>query len=227
MVSSVPALHALRTSQPPMYLPTHFAQPDVAELHRLMQEFPLASLVTNGPQGLDANPLPFEFDADVGPHGTLIAHVARANPLWKEIPNEAEVLVIFRGGDAYISPNWYPSKHEDHRSVPTWNYRLVHVHGRIRMRDDEKFVRKVVARLTRNHEGRTPDNTPWKMGDSAPEYIDARLAEIVGLEITVERMIGKWKVSQNRSARDRNNVVQELQKRGECTISEAMRAVKS
>ena len=111
--------------------------------------------------------------------------------------------------------------------MPTWNYRLVHVHGRIRIRDDEKFVRRVVARLTRNHEGRTPDNTPWKMGDSAPEYIDARLAEIVGIEVTVERMVGKWKVSQNRSARDRDNVVQELQKRGEHTISEAMRAVKS
>ena len=227
MVSAKSSPDSLIKSNLPMYLPAHFAQPDVAERHRLMQEFPLASLVTNGPQGLDANPLPFEFDAGVGPHGTLIAHVARANPLWKEIPNETEVLVIFRGGDTYVSPNWYPSKHEDHRSVPTWNYRLVHVHGRIRIRDDEKFVRGVVARLTRTHEGRTPDNTPWKMGDSAPEYIDARLAEIVGIEVTVERMVGKWKMSQNRTERDRNNVVQELQKRGEHTISAAMAAVKN
>lgn len=210
-----------------MYLPAHFAQPDAAQLHRLMQEFPLGSLVVNGPQGLDANPLPFEFDAGTGPHGTLIAHVARANPLWKEIADGAEVLVIFRGGDTYVSPNWYPSKHENHRSVPTWNYRIVHVHGRIRMRDDEKFVRSVVARLTRNNETRTSSNIPWKMGDSAPEYIDARLAEIVGIEISVERMVGKWKVSQNREARDRDNVAQELQKRGERTISEAMLAVKS
>ena len=210
-----------------MYLPTHFAQPDIGELHRLMKEFPLGSLVANGPQGLDANPLPFEFDAGAGPHGTLIGHVARANPIWQEIPSEAEVLVIFRGGDAYLSPNWYPSKHENHRSVPTWNYRLVHVHGRIRFHDDANFVRGVVARLTRTHETRTPDNTPWKMGDSAPEYIDARLAEIVGIEIAVERIVGKWKVSQNRDARDRNNAAQELQKRGEHTVSAAMRAVKS
>ncbi len=208
-----------------MYLPAHFAQPDLAQLHQLLREFPLGSLVVHGPQGLDANPLPFELDADTGPHGTLIAHVARANPLWKEVADGAEVLVIFRGGDTYISPNWYPSKHEDHRSVPTWNYRLVHVHGTIRIRDDEKFVRGVVARLTRTHEARAADNTPWKMSDSAPEYIDARLREIVGIEITVERMVGKWKVSQNRTARDRDNVVEELQQRGEQTISAAMRAV--
>ena len=210
-----------------MYLPAHFAQPDPAQLHRLMHEFPLGSLVVNAPQGLDANPLPFEFDADSGPHGTLIAHVARANPLWRDVANGAEVLVIFRGGDAYISPNWYPGKHEDHRSVPTWNYRLVHVHGRIQIRDDEKFVRGVVARLTRNHEGRTPDNIPWKMGDSAPEYIDARLAEIVGIEIAVERIVGKWKVSQNRDARDRINAAVELQKRGEQVVSASMLAVKN
>ena len=210
-----------------MYLPAHFAQPDPAELHRLMREFPLGSLVVNGPQGLDANPLPFEFDADTAPHGTLIAHVARANPLWQDVANGAEVLVIFRGGDAYISPNWYPSKHENHRSVPSWNYRLVHVHGRIQIRDDEKFVRGVVARLTRNHEGRTPDNPPWRMGDSAPEYIDARLAEIVGIEIAVERIVGKWKVSQNRDARDRTNAAVELQKRGEQVVSASMLAVKN
>lgn len=209
-----------------MYLPAHFAQPDVAELHRLMQDFPLASLVVNGPQGLDANPLPFELEAGAGPHGTLIAHVARANPLWKDMADDAEVLVIFRGGDAYVSPNWYPSKHEAHRAVPTWNYRLVHVHGKIRIRDDEKFVRGVVARLTRTHEGRTPGNTPWKMGDAPAEYIDQRLREIVGIEIAIERIVGKWKVSQNRDVRDRNNVAQELRKRGERTVSEAMLAVK-
>mgnify|MGYP002147158793 CR=1 FL=1 len=121
-----------------MYIPAHFAETRPDELTRIIRAHPLGMLVTNDSAGLDADHIPFEYEAGAGTHGLLTAHVARANPLWKEIPNEAEVLVIFRCGDAYISPNWYPSKHETHRQVPTWNYEVVHVHGRLTVMDQER-----------------------------------------------------------------------------------------
>lgn len=207
-----------------MYLPQHYEETRKEELHRVIAEYPFGSLVVQGPGGLDANHLPFELHADKGEQGHLLAHVARANPVWKEMADGSETLVIFRGADAYISPNWYPSKHEQHRQVPTWNYRVVHVHGRLRIRDDEKFVRGVVARLTRTHEAGTGDARPWKMTDSSPEYIDQLLAQIVGLEVEITKMVGKWKLSQNKEARDRANAAAELRKRGEQEISAAMQA---
>jgi transcriptional regulator len=209
-----------------MYLPAHFNETRSEELLGLISRHPLGALVVNGPEGLDANHVPFEFMAQPGGQGTLIAHVARANPLWKEVTDGAEALVIFRAEHAYVSPNWYPSKHETHRQVPTWNYRVVHVHGKIKIRDDERFVRGVVARLTRTHEGRTGAERPWKMTDSAPEYIDRMLTAIVGIEIEITRMVGKWKVSQNRDERDRVGAAEELRKRGETVLADAILAAK-
>jgi len=207
-----------------MYLPQHYEETRKEELHRIIAEYPFGALVVHGPNGLDANHIPFELHADKGERGLLLAHVARANPVWQEMADGSEVLVIFRGADAYISPNWYPSKHEQHKQVPTWNYRVVHVHGRLRIRDDEKFVRGVVARLTRVHEAGTGDARPWKMTDSAPEHIDHLLTLIVGLEVEITKMVGKWKLSQNKEARDRANAAVELRKRGEEEISAAMQA---
>ena len=112
-----------------MYIPQHFEETRIDELHRLIREYPLGVMVLHGPDGLDAHHLPFELNATDGERGHLIAHVARANPVWQQVRDGEEVLVVFRGGDAYISPNWYPSKHETHRHVPTWNYRVVHAHG--------------------------------------------------------------------------------------------------
>jgi transcriptional regulator len=209
-----------------MYLPAHFTETRSEELHRLISRHPLGALVVNGPGGLDANHLPFEYIAQPGGQGSLIAHVARANPFWQEVGDGTEALVIFRGEHAYVSPNWYPSKHETHQLVPTWNYRIVHVHGKVRVRDDQRFVRGVVARLTRTHEGRTGDARPWKMTDSAPEYIDRKLTAIVGIEIEITRMVGKWKVSQNREDRDRVGAAEELRKRGETELAEAMLVAK-
>ena len=206
-----------------MYLPQHFEETRAEELHRLIAEYPLGALVTHGPNGLDANHIPFELEAEAGARARLIGHVARANPVWTEMKNGDEVLVIFRAGDAYISPNWYPSKHEQHRQVPTWNYRVVHVHGKVTVRDDERFVRGVVAKLTRVNEGRTGAERPWRMTDSSPEYIAQMLAAIVGLEIEVVRMVGKWKLSQNKEARDRVNAAEELRQRGKLEVSAAMR----
>lgn len=205
-----------------MYLPSHFEQTQPQELHRVIREHPLGVLVLNGPGGLDANHLPFELDADQGEHGQLRAHVARANPLWQEARDGDEALVIFRGASAYISPNWYPSKHEFHRQVPTWNYQAVHVHGRIRIRDDEKFVRGVVARLTRENEARAGTGKPWKMTESPKEFIDQMLAAIVGIEIEIGRLVGKWKLGQNREERDRIGAAGELARRGDQLTSSAM-----
>ena len=183
-----------------MYVPTHFdeSRPDV--LHALIAQQAFGSLITLGGSGLDANHIPFELFAGDGGLGVLHAHVARANPVWQEVANGDDVLVIFHAGDAYISPNWYPSKHVAHRQVPTWNYVVVHAHGRITVRDDERFVRGVVARLTRTHEASQP--APWKMTDAPADYIDTMLKSIVGLQIDITRLIGKRKLSQNKDTRD-------------------------
>ncbi len=209
-----------------MYL-SHFDESRPEELRRLIAEYPLGALVLRGPAGFDANHLPFLFepaaDADDGARGRLLAHVARANPLWREATDGDEALVIFRGPDAYVSPNWYPTKHERHRSVPTWNYQVVHAHGTIRIHDDERFVRGVVARLTREHETRAGQEPPWKMTDSSRDYIGQQLRAIVGIELVVERLAGKFKLGQNREERDRVSVANELERRGDVKAATAMR----
>ena len=203
-----------------MYTPAHFRVSEPAALHRIIAAHPLGVLVTSHEGSLDANHIPFEFDPLVGPLGRLSAHVARANPVWQQCLAGADVLVIFRGKESYISPNWYPSKHETHRQVPTWNYEVVHAHGRLRVRDDEKFLRGVLARLTRVHEAQEP--RPWKMGDSAPEYIDMMLRAVVGLEIDITALEGKSKLSQNREPRDIDGAVQMLRQRGSDELAQAM-----
>jgi|EP01136_Pigoraptor_vietnamica_P019757 transcriptional regulator len=207
-----------------MYLPSHFEEQRPEALRDLIAKHPLGMLVTHGSEGLDANHVPFELDAGEGLHGVLRAHVARNNPLWQSVSNGDEVLVVFRAHDAYISPNWYPSKHEAHKQVPTWNYRVVHAHGPITVRDDERYVRGLVARLTRQHEAGQP--SPWKMGDAPQDYIDAMVKSIVGIEITVARLVGKFKLSQNREARDRVSAAQALIAQGDTELGQAMLANK-
>ena len=204
-----------------MYIPAHFAETRSEELHRIIREYPLGVLITHGDDGLDADHIPLELDAEAGPHGTLIGHVARANSLWQRCPTGTQVMVVFRGVDAYISPNWYPSKHETHRQVPTWNYQVVHAHGTIAVHDDERFARRVVALLTRRHEATQPK--PWKMGDSEPEVINNMLQKIVGIEIAITSLVGKFKFSQNREDRDRLNAADVLQSRGHTNIAQGMR----
>ena len=202
-----------------MYVPAHFSVPDNKALYRLIRENPLGILVTNGGSGLDANHIPFELDPQHGEHGVLRAHVARGNPVWKDVRDGAEVLVIFRAEDAYVSPNWYPTKHESHRQVPTWNYRVVHAHGTIAIRDDETFLRGLVGRLTRTHEASQP--VPWQMSDSPKDYIAAMLKAIVGLEIDISRLVGKFKLSQNRELRDRLSLGEALKKQGDTALGQA------
>lgn len=203
-----------------MYNPAHFAITEAAGLHRIIRTHPLGMLVTSTDDGLDANHIPFEFDPTLGLHGQLTGHVARANPVWQQCQSGTSVLVVFRGAEAYISPNWHPSKHETHRLVPTWNYEVVHAHGRITICDDEAFVRGVLARLTRRHEATEPK--PWKMGDSAPEYIDGMLKAIVGIEVVIDQLEGKSKLSQNRETRDRLGAAEALVERGAAELGQRM-----
>jgi transcriptional regulator len=200
-----------------MYVPTHFAENRPEELQRIIREHPLGMLVTHGAEGLDADHIPFELHAP----GTLTAHVARANPLWQRCPSGTPVMVVFRGAQSYISPNWYPSKHETHRQVPTWNYEVVHVHGQLQIHDDERTVRGIVARLTRAHDAAEP--RPWKMTDSAPDYIDAMLRNIVGIQVNITAMVGKRKLSQNKDARDRVGAAEALLQRGADELAHLMR----
>lgn len=204
-----------------MYIPPHFAIPSAQALHRIMREHPLGMLVTPGDAGFDAEHLPFEFDPSAGAHGTLRAHVARANTVWQRCADGTPVMVVFRGAEAYVSPNWYPSKHEAHRQVPTWNYEVVHAHGTLTVHDDERFVRGLVARLTRQHEAGEPQ--PWKMGDSAPDYIAGMLRHIVGIEVAVTSLVGKSKLSQNKEPRDRLGAADTLATRGRAELAQRMR----
>jgi transcriptional regulator len=204
-----------------MYLPAHFAETRPEELQRIIREHPLGMLVTHGSHGLDADHIPFEYDPGEDGLGVLSAHVARANPVWQRCPSGTPVMVVFRGAQAYVSPSWYPSKHEAHRQVPTWNYEVVHAHGTITVHDDERFVRRIVARLTRRHEAAEPN--PWKMGDSEPEFIDGMLRNIVGIEIAVTSLAGKRKLSQNKEARDRLGAADTLAARGIDELAQSMR----
>lgn len=204
-----------------MYIPHQFSEPQMEELHRLVRENSLGMLVTHTTAGLGADHVPFLLDADQGPHGVLTAHVARANPVWQQVQDGDKVLVVFRGVQGYISPNWYPGKQATHRFVPTWNYEVVHAHGTIHIRDEEKFVRGVVARLTRQHEaGQTQ---PWKMGDAPPDYLQEQLGKIVGLEVRLTQLEGKRKLNQHHSLQDREGAIQGLTVTGNTGLAQAMK----
>ena len=190
-----------------MYLPPHFEQRDPAALHALMRKHPLAALVSSGADGLTADHLPLQFDATAGEHGTLFGHVARANPLWR-VAAGSPVLALFRGPQAYVSPSWYPGKASTHKVVPTWNYAVVHAHGVLEAVDDAPWLRRLVGRLTEHHEAARP--APWSVDDAPADYVQQMLRAIVGIRIPVARLVGKWKLGQNRSAADRLGVAEGL-----------------
>ena len=191
-----------------MYLPAHFAQHDALQLHRLMCEHPLAALVTVQNGEATADHLPLEFDAATQ---TLRGHVARANPLWQAAAGQ-RVLAVFSGPQAYVSPSWYPSKATTHKVVPTWNYTVVHAHGTLRAVEEAPWLHALVSRLTDHHE--SPRAEPWAVGDAPADYVQQMLRAIVGIEIVVDRLVGKWKISQNRSEPDRQGVASGLAEGG-------------
>ncbi len=191
-----------------MYVPKHFEETRVPVLHELVRANPLGTLVTLTPQGLGANHVPFEVDTEPGPFGTLRAHIARANSLWREHDPHSEVLAIFHGPDAYISPAWYVTKQQTGKVVPTWNYATVHAHGLMKIIEDRQWLRSLVETLTNRYEaGR---DHPWKVSDAPADYIESQLGAIIGIEIRVTRLVGKWKVSQNRPLEDQQAVAAAL-----------------
>jgi transcriptional regulator len=185
-----------------MYLPRHFEQHDRAALVALMRERPLATLVVPTPAGPSADLIPLEYVADEGAHGTLRGHVARANPLWQHAG--APVLAVFTGPEAYVSPGWYASKREHGKVVPTWNYTMVQARGVLRAVDDAPWLRALVGRLTDHHEA--TQRAPWQVADAPDDFVQQMLRAIVGIEITLDTLQGKWKVSQNRARTDRDGV---------------------
>jgi len=194
-----------------MYNPAHFEETRTEILHTLIDAHPLGTLVTLTSTGLDANHIPFEVatDAAAGPLGTLRAHVARANPVWKDFSRDVDVLVVFQGPQAYITPTWYvATKPQTGNVVPTWNYCVVHAHGRLRVHDDRDWLRGQLERLVRRHE--SPQPKPWHISDAPADFVEKQLAAIVGIEIPIARLSGKWKVSQNRNDGDRAGVVEGL-----------------
>ncbi|MGD1066063.1 MAG: FMN-binding negative transcriptional regulator [Vulcanimicrobiaceae bacterium] len=185
-----------------MYVPKAFAEQDAATLREAIERYPLATLVSAYGGALAANHLPMLIDPDRP--DVVLCHVARANALWTTVDERTPALAIFTGPDAYISPSYYPSKREHGRVVPTWNYIAVHVYGTLHVRDDAEAVRRIVTLLTHAHErARTPE---WHVEDAPPSFIDQQLAAIVGLELHVTQVIGKWKLGQNRVPADREAV---------------------
>jgi len=189
-----------------------FREERIEVLHALIKSHPLATLVTTTAQGLEANHIPLLIDPEPTPFGTLRGHVARANPLWRT-SKDANVLAVFQGPQGYITPSWYPSKAQHGKVVPTWNYAVVHVHGSLRVYEDAEWLRRLVTRLTESQE--SPREKPWHVTDAPEDYIDTMLKAIVGIEIPVQRMQGKWKMSQNRLPQDRNGVIKSLQSQGD------------
>ncbi len=204
-----------------MYLPEIFEEKDHQKLYQLIQDYPFATLISHSSEGLDANHLPFKLIPDEqNQTATLLAHIARNNPLHMQIPNGTEVLIIFHGEQGYISPNWYPSKQQHHQHVPTWNYQVVHVKGKINFLSDERALRGILAKLTRTHEANQP--VPWKMSDAPAEYITQQLQGVVGIEIQITGITGKFKLSQNRQKVDALGVVDGLEKYGNPTLAKAV-----
>jgi len=202
-----------------MYVPKHHEETDLSVLHALIRAHPLGAWVTLADGELLANHVPFLLDAERGPYGTLVGHVARANPVWRAFSTQVDSVIVFQGAQTYITPSWYPSKHAHGQAVPTWNYAVVHARGRPRAIEDRDWLLQHVSGLTDEHEA--AQALPWKVADAPKDYTQRLLGAIVGIEIPITRLIGKWKVSQNRPAADRAGVIAGLAQHGDAT-SQAM-----
>jgi transcriptional regulator len=196
-----------------VYLPPQFAETDTSAIHELIREFPLGTLITLGNDGLAANHIPFILDTRAGGNGRLLAHVARNNPVWRVHAADHEALVVFQSAEAYISPNWYATKQETHKVVPTWNYVIVHAYGHIVVHDDEKWVRGQAGMRTKLQAA--SQSRPWNMAAAPPAFTTEQVGQIVGIEIPITRLIGKAKASQNRIDADRDGAIAGLRETGD------------
>ncbi len=203
-----------------MYTPPAFREENQAEIIGIMRAARLPILVTMG-EDLFATHLPLMYRAEPAPHGQLIGHVAKANPQWRNFDPAHQAMAIFQAHDAYISPSWYATKQETGRVVPTWNYQAVHAYGRLEIIEDPQPLYGIVAALTERHEAGRDD--PWQVTDAPADYVQAQLKGIVGIVMTIERLIGKQKLSQNRNAADCAGVVNGLERAGQAEIASMMR----
>ncbi|MCX6547093.1 MAG: FMN-binding negative transcriptional regulator [Acidobacteria bacterium] len=193
-----------------MYLPPHFAEPSLEVMHDLIRANPLSTLVTLSSEGLNANHIPLHLSADPTPFGTLHGHVARSNPIWRDMAREVEVLAIFHGPETYITPAWYPTKAETGKVVPTWNYSVVHAYGMIRVIEDTSWLRSNLETLTAHNEAAF--SNPWRVSDAPRDYIENLLGAIVGIELIITRLFGKSKTSQNQPPQNQAGVILGLRK---------------
>ncbi len=194
-----------------MYCPAYFVEQDTDILLHLIEQYPLGCLIAATATGLVADHVPLLHEPDSGACGKLIGHVARNNPLW-QYPPEQELLVIFQGTSRYISPNWYASKKEGGKVVPTWNYAVVHAHCTLSALHEPEAILPILERLTHQHEAGQAH--PWKVSDAPADYLARQISNIVGIELSIHRLEGKWKVSQNQPAKNRQSLVQGLLAQG-------------
>jgi transcriptional regulator len=207
-----------------LYTPKHFDEPRTEVLHDLMRERSLATLITLGSTGLSANHIPLFLSAEPAPLGTLRGHVSRSNSVWKDFDPKVEALAVFSGPDAYVTPSWYPTKQDTGQVVPTWNYVVAHAYGTLRVIDDPTWVRANVEELTRHKESGRAE--PWNVADAPAEYIARLLGGIVGIEIVLSRIEGKWKVSQNQPPANQAGVIEGLAETGDAEAMAMARLVK-
>lgn len=191
-----------------MYIPRAFEETRVEVMHELMRAHPFAAIVTVGSAGLTATHIPLVLHTEVSEYGVLRGHMARANKQWSELGDSTDALVIFSGPHQYISPSWYPTKHEDARVVPTWNYAVVHAYGPVTLHHETAWLLEHLNTLVTQHESQF--ERPWNIADAPADYIERQTGAIVGIEIPIRRLEGKWKLSQNRSERDREGVIEGL-----------------
>jgi transcriptional regulator len=206
-----------------MYEPPLHRQEDISALHQLIEAHPLGLLISHGPSGILANNLPFLLEASASRLGTLQVHMARANPQWRDLTPESDVLIVFRGVDHYITPGWYETKRETGKVVPTWNYTMVQVRGGPRVIDDAAWLHCQIGALTRRQEAAR--SVPWAVTDAPAPFVEAQVRAIIGVEITIAEIKGKWKVSQNRNAADRAGVIAGLEGEGDGPAREMARLV--
>ena len=202
-----------------MYLPPHFSETDSEQLNALIDSHPLATLVVMTDEGFVANHIPILREGD----HALIGHIALANELHKLVGDGSQVLAVFSAEDSYVSPNWYPGKAAHHKVVPTWNYQVVHIHGRIGFQHHEKAKRAIVGRLTSRFERELNGEAAWKMADAPADFMAGQLQAIVGVRIEIDRIEAKSKLSQNRAPEDFDSVTAEFDRLGKSALERRMR----
>jgi transcriptional regulator len=205
-----------------MYIPKHFNEPNIKVMHDLMRANPLATLVTTTLDCLNANHIPLILMENES-FGILQGHFARANPIWQESLSDVESIAIFHGSNAYISPSFYATKEENGKVVPTWNYAVVHAYGKLRMIDDASWLRSQIERLTDRQESGFPES--WKLTDAPNDYIEKLITAVVGIEIVITKLEGKWKVSQNQPEQNKESVAVGLKNRNNASDAEMIELV--